>query len=471
MKLHSKNLLSLVGYDAGTRLLGFAATAYVARVVGTEGFGILNYAMAFLSYAFLVASPGIHTLGTRTASQQQGREHYLVSDVTHIRLFLSLLVGILMVAGACWWTTNAMLRTIILLYATSLIPYALQLDWFFQGKEDVQSIGLFRFVAGAVYLAVILLTLRSPADLAAVPVAFSLAAAVNAAGLFFVFRHRFASGFPWRSLKSLLPQWKETLLQALPIGYGTMLSQLILSLPIILLGLFSSATEVGNFSAAWKIVFFLLAIDRGIYLLFYPLVSRTHAMRPDALPALLQRILRYVMLIVLPLSVGLIIVSPLLVDVIFGAGFAASAPMLGLLSLYFFFTILNSIFGYALLAVGAEKRYSYVMTLFSIATGIILVPLVYWKSGWGASCGMAAGEMFLAWLMFRETKKKIGLTVISMMVKPISAAIAMAGFVSFLLPYGLLVSVLSGVCIYTAIILLLRGITRDDFVFLKERFL
>ena len=149
MKLHSKNLLSLVGYDAGTRVLGFAATAYVARVVGSEGFGILNYAMAFLSYAFLVASPGIHTLGTRTASQQQEREHYLVSDVTHIRLFLSLLVGILMVAGACWWTANAILRNIILLYATSLIPYALQLDWFFQGKEDVQSIGLFRFIAGA----------------------------------------------------------------------------------------------------------------------------------------------------------------------------------------------------------------------------------------------------------------------------------------------------------------------------------
>jgi len=471
MKLHSRNLLSLVGYDAGTRLLGFAATAYIARVVGTEGFGTLNYAMAFLSYAFLIASPGVHTLGTRTASQQQGGEHYLVSDVTHIRLFLSLLVGILLVAGACWWTDNAVLRAVLLLYAASLIPYALQLDWFFQGKEDVQCIGLFRFIGGAVYLAAIVLTLHFPSDLIAVPAAFSIAAAVNAAGLFFVFRRRYASGFPWRPIKSLLPQWEKMLLQALPIGYGTMLSQLVLSLPVILLGLFSSATEVGYFSAAWKITFFLLAIDRGIYLLFYPLVSRTHATRPDALPALLHRILRYTILVVLPLSIGMIVVSPLLVNVIFGTGYAAAAPMLCLLSLYFFFTILNSIFGYALLAIGGEKRYSYVMTIFSIVTGAILVPLVYWKSGWGASCGMAAGEFFMAFLMLRETKKRITLTFASVLLKPIVAAAIMAACVSTLLSYGLVVSVMSGACIYTALLLGLRGITRDDLVFIKERFL
>ncbi|MCX6136567.1 MAG: oligosaccharide flippase family protein, partial [Ignavibacteriales bacterium] len=148
----------------------------------------------------------------------------------------------------------------------------------------------------------------------------------------------------------------------LPVGYGSLLSQIVLSLPIILLGLFASVRNVGDFSAAWKITFFLLAVDRAVYLLFYPLVARTFAERPDALPVLLNRILRYTMLALVPLSIGLAVTSRPLVLFVFGDGFSSAAPMLHLLSLYFFFTVLNSIFGYALIAVGGEKRYSYVMT-------------------------------------------------------------------------------------------------------------
>ncbi|MCX6136566.1 MAG: oligosaccharide flippase family protein, partial [Ignavibacteriales bacterium] len=216
MKHHSKNLLSLVGYDAGTRLLGFVTTAYIARIVGNEGFGVLNYAMAFLSYAFLLASPGLHTVGTRAASRRDSAEGYLVSDVSNVRLLLSVVVGIVMSVGAVYGTGNVELRTIILLYSASLIPYALQLEWFFQGKEDVQTIGLYRFIAGAAYLAAVLLMLHSRADLATVPVAFLIAAVVNAAALFILFRKRYAGALPGRSLKVLRLRWRKILAESLP---------------------------------------------------------------------------------------------------------------------------------------------------------------------------------------------------------------------------------------------------------------
>jgi len=65
MKKVSRNVLSIFFSDGVTRIIGFVATVYIARVLVVEGFGLINYGLAFISYALLFANPGLTIIGAR----------------------------------------------------------------------------------------------------------------------------------------------------------------------------------------------------------------------------------------------------------------------------------------------------------------------------------------------------------------------------------------------------------------------
>jgi len=79
-----------------------------------------------------------------------------------------------------------------------------------------------------------------------------------------------------------------------------------------------------------------------------------------------------------------------------------------------------------------------------------------------AACGR---EMFHGLAdVFRETKKKIGLTMTSVMLKAITAAVRHGRMCFLSSPVRTrCLRVCRALAPYAAIILLLRGITRDDF--------
>ena len=89
MKPLTKNLLSSSASDAGSRLLGFLVTAYLARVLGPPAFGIISIALSVLGYAVLFAGPGMNVMGTRLVASTRGAEAEFSSDVVSLRTLLA----------------------------------------------------------------------------------------------------------------------------------------------------------------------------------------------------------------------------------------------------------------------------------------------------------------------------------------------------------------------------------------------
>ena len=242
-------------------------------------------------------------------------------------------------------------------------------------------------------------------------------------------------------------------------------------MPVILLGFFAAAVDIGNFSAASKFIFFLLSVDRGVYILFYPLVARTLSAAPGEVGRQVSRILNYLLIASLPVCAGVLVLARPLIMLIFGSQFNDSVILLQILVFYFLFTILNSIFAFVVIAAGKERQYSAIIVSVSSMVLVSLVPLTYYWKAAGASSGMVAGEFIMMMLMYRQCRKAINAKLRFDPTKPLVCSAIMGGIISLLPPTGLYLSIPIGIASYAAAMVVSKGMVKDDFVFLKERLL
>jgi PST family polysaccharide transporter len=452
-------------------LLGFVSTAYLARVLGNEGFGVINLGMAILSYGMIFTSPGLHIIGTKIASQNSMRDEAIIAQVTSLRFMLCVLATVVIAACSLYLVHDSTVRLTIIFYSASLLPFAFQIAWFFQGKQRISAIGVSQSLSLLFFVVIVLLAVTTPSDILIVPIAYLANTTLNAALLFMTYFRKKESTAGKYFLTEAIRGWKSLLHQALPVGAASILGQFIFNLPVILLGVFATSIDIGNLSAASRLIFFLLAIDRAIYVLFYPLVARTFAVNPAKLGEQVDRILGYLLLVSLPLCTGGLVLAPDLISLAYGAQYKESSFLFQILLFYFLFTILNSVFAYVVIAVGRERRYSTIIVGICSLLSLTLIPLTYYWKGVGASCGMVGGELLMMALMYRECRKSISPKLAAAAMRPVLCSLFMGAMLLSLPHIGLIPSLGLGIASYFLSMILLKGITKDDVIFLKERFI
>ena len=116
--------------------------------------------------------------------------------------------------------------------------------------------------------------------------------------------------------------------ESLPLGISTVLGQTVQNMPVLLLGALLTVAETGFFSAAMKLIFFVLMIDRVFYTLFLPVVSRYRA-RSNADFARAASLGMKVMLTVsIPVTVVGIAYAETFITLVFGPGYQEAVPVL-----------------------------------------------------------------------------------------------------------------------------------------------
>ena len=471
MKPHTRNIVSLFGFDTIARLLGFASTTYLARMLGNGTFGVINLGLAVFSYGLIISSPGLHTIGTRIVSQQSVNDAAVIKHITALRCILAILTFTAMVIASLIFLHDTTMRYVIILYSASLLPFAIQIEWFFQGKQKIAALGASRAAGLLLFVALLFFIVKSGSDILLVPVAYFGGAALNAAMLYFIYRRGKSETSLVNDIPPVTLRWKSLLQQSLPVGAAVIIGQAVLNLPVILLGVFATTFDIGNFSAASKLIFFLLSIDRAVYVLFYPLVSRTIAAAPAEVGKQVSRILYYILIAILPICAGGLVLARPIIILVFGSQYEGSIILLQILIFYFLFTILNSIFAFVVIAAGKERHYSAIIVAVSSVLLALLVPLTYYWKATGASFGMVGGEFVMMALMFRQCRKAISTELVFNPTMPLLCSVIMGGILLGLSHSGLYVSIPIGIAIYSVSMFLLKGIRKDDIIFLKERFL
>ena len=85
-----KNIASLSIAEVAKNGITLITTAYLARVITSEGFGVLGFATSFISYFVLFTMLGFDTVGAREIANSKDKISKYVNSIFSIRLLLSI---------------------------------------------------------------------------------------------------------------------------------------------------------------------------------------------------------------------------------------------------------------------------------------------------------------------------------------------------------------------------------------------
>jgi O-antigen/teichoic acid export membrane protein len=465
MKRPVKNALAFLLGEVGSRLVGFAVTVYLARTLSLEGFGLISIGLAILGHLSIVASPGMALLETRNAAAERGFSRERTGGVIMVRVIIAVLLCALVWAAIAASAAPKLGGHLTLIYVASLLPMAVSLDWFYQGKERMGVVSAARLLNFLVYGSVVFITVKTLHDVLFAALGFLAGAWASA--LLFQFL------YPWEFGKMLIrwhpSLWWQIFRENLPVGAGMFLGQLVINLPPIVLGLILSTVAVGRFSAAAKIAFLFLVLDRLFNALFLPLLSRHLAQGTADVRRLFQITLKGVIVTMLPVAATGILLASWLMQLVFGQVYSGSFPLLQLLMVYVFLTVVNSVFVCALLGVGRTKAYLGVMGRGGAVLALAVLLGTFTLGEIGTAFGVVVGEASVLLFSMREASRALPFTV-----GRVAAAVGV-GMVELLLlpaiagPLGPAPGALAAAVMVAVVLSVLGGISSAEVLYLRER--
>lgn len=409
-------------------------------------------------YGVILTDFGLLTMGTRSVAGSPETAAGLAGRLVPLRLVLGLAAAVLIGLVAVALPRPAEVKLLLVLYALAAVAQTLLLEWFFFGAEQMGAVSASRVVAHLSYYGLVLILVRGPQNILMVPLAFSAGTLLAVLVLLVLYRRRFG-----RLRPRLAPgDWPALVRLAWPVGAAGVFTQVHVNFGLVGLGLLRTDAETGLYSSAFRLVFFLLALDRVFYTVFFPVVSRVWAGSPDRLPALTGTALRLILAVSLPLGAGLALLARPILGAVFGPGYAEAGPALQMLALFLPVSMLNSMAGYTLIAAGKERRFLrnvLLGTCVSVVAGLAGIALL---GVCGAAIAVVAGEAAILILMAADFLRVVHPRLDRRLGAPVFATAAMVPVCLLLGRFGLLVSILAGAGVYAALLVALGGVTLRD---------
>jgi O-antigen/teichoic acid export membrane protein len=429
-----RNLLYLVVGEGLSKIVTFAAIAYLARVVGPTGMGYVEFAMAVFLCASLVVDQGFGPYGARELARRPEGAVELLRQIVSARTVIALITTAGVTIAAVWLAPSPIVRDMLLLEALGLLALPLLFPWLFQGQNRMGAVAALQLVRQLVFAGVIFTLLRREQDVRMAAVADLLGICAAAAGGVWLARSSLIAAA--RAGPSLpLRLFRETL----PIGISTLFWMMRMFGATALLGTVASAQDVGFFGAAMRLY---VAIHTFVYLHFFnllPSLSRAWHQDAKSFTTLVGHSLRLVAWVGVVGGTAWLLLAPTAVTLVYGAAFAPAAAPLRWLGAALVVTALSGHYRYGLIATGHQPTEMLTAGIGTLSA-VVLVPLGYTLQGTsGAAMALFVCELLVWATAWGFSRSRLGLVGHSRLLIPPAVAALVGLSLFWLLPFSVIV--------------------------------
>lgn len=323
----ARNFAAMSVAEVACRAISVAVTLYLAKSLGTAGFGRIEFAFNLVFWLVLLVREGLDVLAAREIARHPGLVRPLVNQVLALRglVALGLLTGLLTVGGLS--LSHPADRLVLSLYGLMLVTTALGLDFVFRGLERMGLVAVSLMTRTAIYAGGVALLVSGPERLVWVPVCLVVGEACGIALVWACYARRF--GLPRPSLRG-----NRSLAVMLRRGrpvYIIQVSQAVLgSVDLLIVAMMSGWSNVGLYSAPHRMVTAVLTFGLIFQQVVFPSLARSWRDTPESGRRALDALVRVLVLGLLPLAVGATVLAPSLVRYLFGPSYAEAGPLLAL---------------------------------------------------------------------------------------------------------------------------------------------
>ena len=480
-----KNYLYNLFYQMFLIIVPILVTPYIARILGEDGSGQYSFSYSILTYFNLFAALGFNTYGQREIAKNQGNiqkqsiTFWEIIIARIIPVFLSLtLLYILIFAGVF----DQIYSLLLIIMSMQIFFVGFDIAFLFQGNEQFGKIVLRNFIIKTIGIISIFLFVKNRSDVWIYTLIQSLIVVVSNLSLWGYLRKYLCKVkiSELNPLKHLIP----TLILFLP----TIATSIYTSLDKTLIGVMVDGTiteilsdgsiivknisdiENGNYEYAEKLVKMAMTIITSLGIVMVPNNTKLFSEgKLDEVNVNIYKSIRYVFLVGLPMTFGLILISNVFLPWYLGDGYDKAITLLRILSPLVLIIGISNIFGLQyLIPTGQDKKYTIAITsgaIINVILNLILIPLL---KSYGAAIGTIAAEMTVTIIMYCMIRKTIHLKKIFLFTwKYLVASVIMFFaliFFTIRCPSGILNTILItfvGVLIYLIALLIMQ----DDLLF------
>jgi O-antigen/teichoic acid export membrane protein len=445
-----KNYSFLASSYAASRLLTFFSLVYIARRLGVQPFGQVNFALAIFTYSTLLTHLGLMTFGTREVARHPGQMVRQVTGILSLRMALTLASFLLLLVFTYLVTLDRQLKILIILFGLSLFPTAALMDWAFKGVERMNVVGAIEIVRAVPYLALILFWVKQPSHVLRIPIFFFLSTALAALLGLALFRRDYGSLRPQVELAF----WKRAMRESLPLGFAFMLLQVYYLTDTVVLGFLRGPVFVGWYSAAYKSVAFVLVMGGLFFETTFPVISRHYKQASERLPWLLNSSLRATVLLAIPMAVGGTILAGPFLTTLYGPDYRAATIAFQLLIWAVAIELIGMNWGYALMACDRSTAYMKAVGFGAVLSVVLNLALIPKLGLMGAGLARLTSSTFISlclWFQFRRVSR---LRWAQYLFKPALASALMALLMAFT-GHSWILRMALGIVVYSGTILLI----------------
>jgi O-antigen/teichoic acid export membrane protein len=424
-----KNYLFLSGGELLSKVVTFAAIAYLARIAGPAGFGLVEFAGAVLLCAGLVVDQGFGLYGAREIAKDPQRTDSLAREVITARTILALLAYMGVIGFALLLNRSLLVTQMLLVYGLSLVGLPFMLTWVFQGHQQMKTVAVIQIIRQAVYAGVIFIFVRSATQILFAGVAEL--AGVVAAALYSIWIYR--SRYQVRGLRAshLHPNWqsrfkisKQLFQEGVPIGLSQIFWTMRMFGATVLLGIIAQPEEVGYFSSAMRIQ---IALHSFIFLYFFnllPSLSQAWLRKDESFKRLEDHSLQLVAWLAMVGGLTAVLVMPVIIRGVYGIEFSLAVIVMQILVGVLIFAALSGHYRFGLVAAGHQKAEMGTSALGAVVA-LVAVPIGYfWQGITGAAIGLVIAECVVWLTTWVWSKLTLGLDGhLRLLIRPAAAGL------------------------------------------------
>ena len=379
---------------------------YATRVLGASNLGKVQFASSIISYMSLIAALGLSMYATREGTKYRGDRVKLskfASQMFSINLFFTLIAYVLLFITLLFPTKLQNYTTLILIQSISVLFTTLGVDWLYTINEDYLYITIRSVVTHIISLTLLFLFVHVESDY----YIYAIISVVASSGthLFNFFHSK-----KYCDLKiDFHPNLKTHFKSLIILFSNNLASQIYINADVTMLGLMAGDYFVGIYGVATKVYFMVKSVLNAMITVVIPRLSfYRNTNNEKSYNDLCSKIINACIILILPIILGLFLLSDEVVYLIAGKNFILASTGLKILSFSLFFAVFANFFANAILIVNKKEKYvlkaTIIAALLNIALNFALIPVLKQN---GTALTTLIAEIVVALISFYHARKYV----------------------------------------------------------------
>jgi len=458
-----RNALTVfVGQLVG-RLLDLWAVLLVARHFGEAGYGRFSFAFACVGYFAVVTEMGFHMVFVREQARHPQRVSDLLAAMLAVRLVLSAVCATLsavfvLLPGYPEETVYLVWLLLPALVVSSKMPSIRQVyEQVFQARLLMQIPMTVRLLESLLLVGLLYAFLRPGISL---PMVMALYMIGFVPGTLFVMGWSRRLVRPAARIDPALI--RHLFAQALPLILLAVFAVFAGRIDVLLLSFWRDDAEIGYYSAAYRLTEALRIFPTAVLMSLFPLVSRAAVERPDAVKGLLDRSIKPLLILLIPVCVVTTCAADAIVELLYTETYIPAGRSLSTLVWGEIAAVFNLLIGQTLIALDRRCMaigIAFLQLVINVVLNTVLIP----SAGHAGAAVASVMTGTVGMIVYSLTLRRITGWSVEGILKPLLPATAVIGITGYALSNAS--PVIAGVVcvvVYTFALFASRGVTRAD---------